>query len=64
MMHQVDPQWDPPMVLEFLKMTIRTAIAGKIGDQRKFLKQNLKELEEELNQMEDLKMIAIKETDT
>ena len=50
------------MVLEILKMTIRTVIAGKIGDQRKSLRQKKLELEKERNQIEDLKMITVKET--
>jgi hypothetical protein len=50
------------MVLEILKMTIRTVIAGKIGDQKKSLRQKELELEKERNQIEDLKMITVKET--
>ena len=43
-------------------MKIRTVIAGKIGDQRKSLRQKELELEKERNQIEDLKMITVKET--
>ena len=50
------------MVLEILKMTIRTVIAGKIGDQKKSLRQKELELKKERNQIEDLKMITVKET--
>ena len=46
------------MVLEILKMTIRTLIVGKIGDQRKSLRQKELDLEKELNQIKDLKMIT------
>jgi hypothetical protein len=62
MMKQVEPHWNPHTVLEFLKVTIRTVIAEKTGETRKSMNKVISELEEENNQIEEMRLKAIKET--
>ena len=58
MMNQVDESWNPHAILEFLKVTIRTVISTKVAEKRKATKTKLEETEEELDQMEKLKIKA------
>jgi hypothetical protein len=56
MMSQTDESWNPHARLEFLKVTIRSVISAKVSELRKTANEEIKETEEELNQMEELKI--------
>jgi len=56
MMKQTDISWNPHSKLEFLKMTIRTVFSSKTSEIRKNINVEIRELEEEINQMEDFKI--------
>jgi len=58
MMEQAEKNWNPHVKLEFLKMCIRTIFSKKVMEQRKIKKTEIEDLEEELNQMETLKIEA------
>jgi hypothetical protein len=60
MMEQIDESWNPHTSLEFLKMSIRTVIATKVSEKRKQNFDKLQEQEEELNQLENLKIKLLK----
>ena len=55
MMDEVPDGWDPHMKLEYLKVVIRSVVAGLVGKSRKELKEEIIELESELNDMKLLK---------
>jgi hypothetical protein len=56
MLNQMPGEWDPHKRLEYLKVVIRSVLAGLVGRSRKELKQEISELEESLNDMHNLKM--------
>jgi hypothetical protein len=56
MMEQTDDSWNPHAILEFLKVVIRSTIATKVSERRKQTTNILSEKEEELNQMELIKI--------
>ena len=56
MMNQTDDSWNPHARLEFLKVAIRTVFSSKVSEIRKGVNLEIKETEEELNQMEGLKI--------
>jgi hypothetical protein len=56
MMEQTDDSWNPHAILEFLKVSIRSIIASKVSERRKQTTNILNEKEEELNQMELIKI--------
>jgi hypothetical protein len=56
MLDQTDESWNPHLKLEFLKVAIRTTIAGKVAKIRKYNNNEIKETEEEINQLIDLKI--------
>jgi hypothetical protein len=56
MMSQTDESWDPHSRLEFLKVAIRSVFSLKVSDMRKVVNGEIRETEEELNQIEDLKV--------
>jgi len=56
MMSQTDDTWNPHASLEFLKVSIRTILAAKVSERRKQTRDVLSEKEEELNQMEKIKI--------
>jgi len=56
MLGQTDESWSPHAILEFLKVSIRSIIAAKISDRRRQTRDSLCEKEDELNQMENLKI--------
>ena len=56
MMSQTDHNWCPHDKLEFLKVVIRSVLAGKTGEIRQSDNKQISELEEELNQVEKLKV--------
>jgi hypothetical protein len=64
MMSQTDSTWNPHTKLEFLKVAIRSVFYTKVSEIRKVLSSNITDLEEESNQMEDLKISIIKQVDT
>jgi hypothetical protein len=56
MMSQTDETWNPHNRLEFLKVAIRSVIANKTSKIRNELKEELEDIEEEINQIEKLKI--------
>ena len=56
MMSQTDDSWNPHATLEFLKVSIRSIFAAKVSGKRKQTRNILSEKEEELSQMETLKI--------
>jgi len=56
MMKQTDDSWNPHAKLEFLKVAIRSVTSAKVSELRKVANEDIKETEEELNQMEDLRI--------
>ena len=62
MMNQTDASWNPHMKLEFLKVTIRSVISIKVAEIRKVVNEEIKDTEEELNQMEKIKIKLVKQT--
>jgi exonuclease III len=60
MMDQVSKEWNPHLILEFLKVTIRSTFALKAGEQRRTRTNEIGEKEEELNQVENLKIKLLK----
>ena len=58
MMDQVPKDWDSHKKLEYLKVVIRTVVAGLVGLNRKELRNEIAELENDLNEMHELKVKA------
>jgi hypothetical protein len=56
MINQTDDSWNPHARLEILKDAIRTVFSSKVSEIRKGVNLEIKETEEELNQMENLKI--------
>jgi hypothetical protein len=64
MMDQTDDSWNPHARLEFLKVAIRSVFSSKTSEIRKSLNKEIEELEEETNQLDELKInILEKEKD-
>jgi exonuclease III len=61
MLSQANKSWNPHVQLEFLKVVIRSVFAGKTSVLKKKFTSEITELEEEANDMEELK-ISILET--
>ena len=59
LMEQVGTNWDPHMTLEFLKMNIRSVLSAKTSDIRKFYFNEIKELEDEINQLESIRISTL-----
>jgi hypothetical protein len=55
-MNQTDDSWNPHARLEFLKVAIRSVFSSKVSEIQKGVNEEIKETEEELNQMENLKI--------
>jgi hypothetical protein len=55
MMNKTDESWYPHSRLGFLKVAIQSVFSLKVSDMRKVVNGEIKETEEELNQVEDLK---------
>jgi hypothetical protein len=64
LMNQTDDSWTPHSKLEFFKVAIRSVFSTKVSEIRRDFKTNIDELEEESDQMEDLKLNVIKQCDT
>ena len=63
MLDQTDNTWNPHKKLEFLKVAIRSVFSSITAETRKQVNLNIAELEEESNQMDELKInILTKET--
>ncbi len=62
MMNQVNKDWNPHLILEFLKVTIRSTFALKAGEQRRTRTNEIVEKEDELNQVENLKIKLLKKS--
>jgi exonuclease III len=60
MMKQVDEHWNPHLKLEFLKVAIRTVFSLKTSELRKCVNSDIADTEDEINQLEEIK---IKELD-
>ena len=56
MIGQASSDWNPHIKLEFMKMAVRTIFSSKVSELRKKSNDEVKELEEEINQMESLKI--------
>ncbi len=56
MMSQTDDSWDSRAGLEFLKVAIWYVFSLKLSEMRKVVNGEIKETEEELNQIENLKV--------
>jgi hypothetical protein len=55
MMSQTDDSWNPHAKLEFLKVAIWSVFFLKVSKIRKYINEEIKETEEELNQIKNLK---------
>ena len=62
MMSQIGEDWNPHTILEFLKVCIRTAMAEETGNRRKVMRSEVEELEQEINQMEEMKITATRDS--
>ena len=63
MMSQTDDSWNPHARLEFLKVAIRSVFSLKVSEMRKVVNEEIRETEEELNQMENLKLRVLTKPD-
>ena len=59
MMNQSDPGWNPHKKLEFLKVCIRSVFALKVSENKFRLSKLISEKEDELNQLEALKVESL-----
>ena len=51
MLSQIPNDWDPHKKLEFVKVALRSIVAGLVGRNRKELKNEIDELERTLNEI-------------
>jgi hypothetical protein len=63
MMSQTDDSWNPHARLEFLKVAICLVFSLKVSEMRKVVNVEINETEEELNQIEVLKITVLSRTD-
>jgi predicted ATP-dependent endonuclease of OLD family len=56
MMKQTDDSWNPHANLEFLKVAIRSTIANKVMKVRRGLKEDIQDLEEEIDDLEKMRI--------
>ena len=61
MMDQTDESWNPHAKLEFLKVAIRSIVSAKTSKIRREIKEDIRDCEEEINQMENLNIKIITE---
>jgi len=59
MMDQTDESWNPHAKLEFLKVAIRSIVSAKTSKIRREIKEDIRDCEEEINQMENLNIKII-----
>ncbi len=63
MMNQTDISWNSHARLEFLKVSIRSVFASKVMEIKRKINENITDLEEEINQIEELKLnIALEQS--
>jgi exonuclease III len=62
MMSQIGEDWNPHMILEFLKVSLRKAMSEETGNLRKVMRSEVEDLEQELNQMEQMKITATRDS--
>ena len=60
MMDQSDPDWNPHKRLEFLKVCIRSVFASNVSEKRAGMSRSIAEKEDEINQLENLKIESLK----
>jgi len=60
MMQQCDNSWNPHTKLEFLKVVIRSVFSTKTSEIRREINNEIRESEDELNQMEKLKIKVLR----
>jgi hypothetical protein len=63
MISQTDDSWNPHARLEFLKVAIQSVFSSKVSDVRKVVNVEIKETEEELIQIENLKVRVLSRSD-
>ncbi len=56
MINQIPDDWNPHLKLEFVKMAVRSTFANKLGESRKDNSKEIDDLEQELNQLETLRV--------
>jgi exonuclease III len=59
MLNQTDINWNPHLKLEFLKVCVRSVFASKVMEIKKSTNKNIEDVEDEINQMEELKISII-----
>jgi len=59
MISQTDKSWNPHTKLEFLNVCIRSVFVSKVSEIRGQMKNTIEEKEEELNQIEELKISSL-----
>ncbi len=62
-MSQTDDSWNPYAKLEFLKVVVHLVFSLKVSEMRKVVNVEISGPEEELNQIEDLKVTVLSRTD-
>jgi hypothetical protein len=60
MMKQADDSWNPHVRLEFMKVCIRSVFAINVSEERNQERKLIEEKEDELNQIEELKISTLK----
>jgi hypothetical protein len=60
-LEQVDSSWNPHTTLEFLKVAIRSVFSEKVSELRKYQHNEIGEMEDEINQLEKLKIKILTE---
>jgi exonuclease III len=63
MMNQTDQSWNPHSKLEFFKVAVRSVLSSKVSETRKNLNSKIEELEEEFNQLSELKINVLHNND-
>jgi len=62
-MSQTDDSWNPHARFEFLMVAIHSVFSLKVSEMRKFVNVEISKTEEELNQIEDLKITVLSRPD-
>ena len=60
-LEQVDSSWNPHTTLEFLKVAIRSVFSEKVSEVGKYQHNEISETEDEINQLENLKIKILTE---
>ncbi len=62
-MSQTDDSWNPHARLEFLNVAIKSVFFLKVSEMRKIVNEEIRETEEELNQIDNLKLRVLTKPD-